>query len=345
MLSGIGPADELRAVRHPGGRRAARRGQEPPGPRHRAGRAPLPPGHRPGPGRRLQHRGRALRAHPRAGCARRTSSSSSTTACSGRRAQMVVPAGFMMVPILVDPASRGEVRLRDGFFGAPPRIFGRYLTGGRDLETLVDGVELAIDFLNDPAFEPIRGSAPGAGPGRGPSRRAVMSSTTCGRRREPSTTRSAPARWDPTPSGATTRRWSTTALRVHGVAGLRVADASIMPRVPTGNTHTPATMIGEKASDLLCRRPDERSAAASGPHPARSLPSNTRRAPSSSCCAPRRRGVPRQPRLRRTLGDRRLRPTRHRGGRGGRGRCRCPTRWSPCRWPTAITWPPASPRW
>ena len=40
-------------------------------------------------------------------------------------------------------------------------------------------------------------------------------------------------------------------LRVRGVDGLRVADASVMPTVTTGNTHAPATMIGERAADLV----------------------------------------------------------------------------------------------
>jgi choline dehydrogenase len=43
-------------------------------------------------------------------------------------------------------------------------------------------------------------------------------------------------------------------LRVHGVADLRVADCSVMPRITRGNTNAPAVMIGEKAADLILNR-------------------------------------------------------------------------------------------
>jgi len=44
-------------------------------------------------------------------------------------------------------------------------------------------------------------------------------------------------------------------LRVRGIAGLRIADASVMPAIPGGNTNAPAIMIGEKAADMIIGKP------------------------------------------------------------------------------------------
>jgi choline dehydrogenase-like flavoprotein len=47
-------------------------------------------------------------------------------------------------------------------------------------------------------------------------------------------------------------------LRVYGVEGLRVIDASVMPRIPSGNTNAPTIMVGERGADLLLGRAGER---------------------------------------------------------------------------------------
>jgi len=163
----------------------------------------------------------------------------------------VVPAAFMVVPLLVQPRSRGEVRLGGSLVGSPPRIHGNYLGRPEDMERMIEGVRTALRIALHPAFDALRGRRmfpPGEGdafPTDAEIRRFIEG--FAGTLFHPAGT----CRMGPRPYDVRCPAVVDHRLRVHGVACLRVVDASVMPRITTGNTHTPTTMIAEKAADLI----------------------------------------------------------------------------------------------
>lgn len=145
----------------------------------------------------------------------------------------------------VAPASRGSVRLRAKDPLAPPLIRANYLHDSRDVEAMVRGVKLARKLLASSAYDAVRAEEVEPGPGV----------TT-----DPELAAFVRARADTIFHLAGTCRMGhdreslavvDPALRVRGVRGVRVADASIMPVVVNATTHAACVMIGEKAADLL----------------------------------------------------------------------------------------------
>jgi choline dehydrogenase len=151
--------------------------------------------------------------------------------------------GFALWPALVLPESRGYLALRSADPLAPPLIQPNYLASEADIEVLVQGVKIARKLAKTQAFAPFTGASI--------QPRDVVQSDADIRayiRANASTV------YHPVGTckmGVDPLAVVDPQLRVYGVEGLRVADASIMPTIVNGNTNAPAIMIGEKLAEIL----------------------------------------------------------------------------------------------
>jgi choline dehydrogenase-like flavoprotein len=150
----------------------------------------------------------------------------------------------VIAPVLVSPKSRGQVWLRSADPLDKPRIITNSLCEPDDVESLVAGMRLAREIANEEALREIvlRELKPGAavteqGDLEADLRRRLMLIY------HPVGT----ARMSDTHEDAVV----DSQLRVHGLSGLRVIDASVMPLIPGGNTNAPTTMIAERGADLI----------------------------------------------------------------------------------------------
>jgi choline dehydrogenase len=150
---------------------------------------------------------------------------------------------FGFGPTLIAPQSRGEISLRSANPLDAPAIRANYLATDTDLRTMIAGVRLARRLAHAKAFDAFRGEElhPGAAQ-QSDSEIAEFLRNELETLYHPVGTckmgNDALAVVDPR-------------LRVHGIERLRVVDASIMPRVPAGNTNAPVMMIAEKAAELI----------------------------------------------------------------------------------------------
>ena len=141
--------------------------------------------------------------------------------------------------------SRGSIELRSPSPEDPPRIQVNYLQDDRDRALLLKGIRLIRELVDQPAFAELKGDEifPGADAQSDTDLNALLNSHINTQWHLSCTARMGPA----TDKGAVV----DAAGRVHGLSGLRVVDASIMPFVTNGNTNAPTIMIAEKLSDAI----------------------------------------------------------------------------------------------
>jgi len=155
--------------------------------------------------------------------------------------------GFGIRPTLLHPDSRGEILLRSADPRDPPRICYNFFSAPHDLPRLRAGFRIARDIAYRSALDPYRGPETNPGPQvqsdaeidawlRATVITAHHPAGTCAMGTLPDTV------LDPQ-------------LRVHGIAGLRVVDASAMPDLVSAHINACVLMLAEKAADLIRGRP------------------------------------------------------------------------------------------
>ncbi|WIV55449.1 GMC family oxidoreductase [Amycolatopsis nalaikhensis] len=151
--------------------------------------------------------------------------------------------GYTIAAGIVAPKSRGTLRLASADPTAPALVDPRILADPYDLEALCDAIEMSREVGAQRAFDEWREREVAPGPSattrddiREFARRSVGTY-----HHQVGTCR----------MGVDDLAVVDPDLRVRGIDGLRVADASIMPVVPSGNTNAPSIMVGEKAADLI----------------------------------------------------------------------------------------------
>ncbi|MCX7514868.1 GMC family oxidoreductase [Frateuria hangzhouensis] len=161
--------------------------------------------------------------------------------------RMHLSTGIALHVCVLRPQSRGRVRLAAADIARAPLIDPHFLAAPQDRELLLEGARIVRRILAAPVWAPYRGRPlHGNGAEDDEGLRALIRAHADTIYHPVGTCR----------MGADARAVVDPQLRVRGVQGLRVADASIMPTLVSGNTEAPSAMIGERAAAFVLAGPD-----------------------------------------------------------------------------------------
>ncbi len=152
-------------------------------------------------------------------------------------------SGFQLSVCVLRPRSRGTVQATAPDMAVPPAVCGHFFADPDDLARTVRGVRLMRQLAARPALQALITEE--ADPGPGAQADAALADWV----RATAVTVYHPV--GTCRMGSDERAVLDPALRVRGVTGLRVVDASVMPQIVSGNTNAPTLMIAEKAADLI----------------------------------------------------------------------------------------------
>jgi choline dehydrogenase len=151
--------------------------------------------------------------------------------------------GYGMNIVALNPKSRGRVSLRSADPRMSPDIDPNFLAEPEDIEPLVEGFKMSRRILAAPSFDKLKGVEIAPGP-QVQNREDIEAYI-----RDTAVTVFHPVGSCRMGSGADDV--VDHELKVKGIEGLRVADASIFPKITRGNTNAPVIMVGEKAADMM----------------------------------------------------------------------------------------------
>ena len=152
-------------------------------------------------------------------------------------------AGFSCYAHPMRPESRGSIHITSADAQTPPAVRFNFLSAPIDAELTVKAIRIARSIMTAPAMAPLRLTELAPGPGR-QSDEEILDWVKGAAETTYHTVGTAKMGNDP-------MAVVDARLRVHGIGGLRIADASIMPTLTSGNTNAPSIMIGEKAAAMV----------------------------------------------------------------------------------------------